>query len=173
LIDGILTLSRSTRGELRREPVDLSALARRLLMEHQQAEPARRVDWEVQPGLDAQGAPPMLEAVMVNLIDNAWKYTAKTAAATIRFDAEDQAGERWFRVTDNGAGFDMAYAERLFKPFQRLHRQDEFPGIGIGLATVQRIIHRHGGTIAAVGAPGQGATFRFTLTAAATRQESS
>jgi PAS domain S-box-containing protein len=172
LIDGILTLSRSTRGELRRDPVDLGALARRLLAEHAAAEPERQVHCEVERALWACGDPSMLEVVMVNLIDNAWKYTAKTAAATIRVDAEERAGERWFRVTDNGAGFDMAYAERLFKPFQRLHRQDEFPGIGIGLATVQRIIHRHGGLITAVGAPGRGATVRFTLPGTATGQES-
>jgi light-regulated signal transduction histidine kinase (bacteriophytochrome) len=173
LIDGILTLSRSTRGELRREPVDLTALARRLLTERSRTEPDRQVDWAVEPGLDAAGEPSMLEVVMVNLIDNAWKYTAKTPAATIRVSTQQQAGTRWFCVADNGAGFDMAYAERLFKPFQRLHRQDEFPGIGIGLATVQRIVHRHGGTIEAEGAPGRGATFRFTLPTAPPGQEPS
>lgn len=172
LIDGILTLSRSTRGELRRDPVDLSALALGLLSQRAAAEPGRQVVWEVAPGLCAPGDPSMLEVVMVNLIDNAWKYTAKTPAATIRVDAEERAGELWYAVGDNGAGFDMAYRERLFQPFQRLHRQDEFPGIGIGLATVQRIIHRHGGTIEATGTPGGGATFRFTLPATGRRPES-
>ena len=171
LIDGILTLSRSTRGGLRSEPVDLTALAQRLLVERAAAEPHRQVAWEVEPGLCVQGDPTMLEVVLVNLIDNAWKYTGKTEAATIRVSAAERAGRRWVCVSDNGAGFDMAYAERLFNAFQRLHRQDEFPGLGIGLATVQRIIHRHGGAIDAEGAPGRGAVVCFTLPAAASRQE--
>ena len=163
LIDGLLTLSRSTRGELRRDPVDITALAERLLAERAAAEPERQVIWRVESELRVRGDPVMLEVVMSNLIENAWKYTAKTPNATIRVYTEDQEGERCFCVADNGAGFDMAHANRLFKAFQRLHRQDEFPGIGIGLATVQRIIHRHGGAICAEGAPGCGATFRFTL----------
>ena len=171
LIDGILTLSRSTRGELRRDSVDLAALAKRLLAEWAAAEPERRVAWRVEPELRAQGDPVMLEVVMRNLIENAWKYTAKTPNATIRVYTEDNEGERCFCVADNGAGFDMSHANRLFHAFQRLHRQDEFPGIGIGLATVQRIVHRHGGTIRAEGAPGRGATFRFTLPYAETLRE--
>lgn len=163
LIDGLLTLSRSTRGELRRDPVDLTALTKRLLMDQAAAEPERQVVWQVEPGLCIQGDPLMLEVVMRNLVENAWKYTAKTPNATIRVYTENQEGKRYFCVADNGAGFDMNHANRLFKAFQRLHRQDEFPGIGIGLATVQRIIHRHGGAIRAEGAPGCGATFRFTL----------
>ncbi len=168
LIDGLLTLSRSTRGELRRDPVDLTALAKRLLMDQAAAEPERQVVWQVEPGLCIQGDPLMLEVVMRNLVENAWKYTAKTPNATIRVYTENQEGKRYFCVADNGAGFDMNHANRLFKAFQRLHRQDEFPGIGIGLATVQRIIHRHGGAIRAEGAPGCGATFRFTLPTAET-----
>ena len=174
LIDGILTLSRSTRGELRRDPVDLAALAEWLLAERAAAEPERRVAWRVEPGLRVRGDPVMLEVVMRNLIENAWKYTAKTPNATIRVYSENKEDERCFCVADNGAGFDMAHANRLFKAFQRLHRQDEFPGIGIGLATVQRIIHRHGGVIHAESAPGCGATFRFTLPSAeALREETS
>jgi len=172
LIDGILTLSRSTRGELRRDPVDLSAQAQGLLAQRAAAEPGRQVAWEVAPGLCVLGDASMLEVVMVNLIDNAWKYTARMPTATIRVYAEERAGEFWYVVADNGAGFDMAYRARLFQPFQRLHRQDEFPGIGIGLATVQRIIHRHGGTIEAEGVPGGGATFRFTVPATGRRPES-
>ncbi|WP_295445438.1 ATP-binding protein [uncultured Thiodictyon sp.] len=171
LIDGILTLSRSTRGELRREPVDLGAAAHRLLLMERAAAPTRQVTWELAAGLEVFGDPAMLDLVMVNLIDNAWKYTSKTFGAIIRVYGEERDGVRWFCVADNGAGFDMAYAERLFKPFQRLHRQDEFPGIGIGLATVQRIISRHGGTITADGVPGGGATFRFTLPATSGRTE--
>ncbi len=171
LIDGILTLSRSTRGALQRDPVDLSALSTRLLAQLAAIEPQRRVVWEVAPGLRVLGDPTMLEVVMANLIDNAWKYTGKTSDSRIRVYSENRDGTRWLCVTDNGAGFDMAYSERLFKAFQRLHRQEEFPGIGIGLATVQRIVHRHGGTVAAEGMPERGATFRFTLPEAAASQE--
>lgn len=168
LVDGLLTLSRSTRGELRRDLVDLTALAERLLMDQATVEPERPVSWQVEPGLCVRGDPVMLEVVMRNLIENAWKYTAKTPNATIRVYSENKEGQRCYCVADNGAGFDMNHANRLFKAFQRLHRQDEFPGIGIGLATVQRIIHRHGGAIRAEGAPGHGATFRFTLPTADT-----
>ena len=163
LIDGLLVLSRSTRGELRRERVNLTGIAERLRAELSAAEPERPVTWAVEPALRVQGDPIMLEVVMRNLIENAWKYTAKTPNAMIRVYSEEQEGERCCCVADNGAGFDMSHANRLFKAFQRLHRQDEFPGTGIGLATVQRIIHRHGGVIRAEGIPGRGATFRFTL----------
>ncbi|HEX7554471.1 MAG TPA: ATP-binding protein, partial [Geothrix sp.] len=165
LIDGLLTLSRSTLGDLRREPVNLSALARSVKAELQQIDPTRRVDWQIDLGLWVQGDPRMLLVALRNLLGNAWKYTAQQPAPRIAFDAIDQEGARIFRVSDNGAGFDMAYAAKLFHPFQRLHRQDEFPGLGIGLATVQRIIHRHGGRITAKSLPGQGATFQFTLPA--------
>ena len=163
LIDGLLVLSRSTRGGLRRDPVDLAALAERVLAELAAAEPERQVTWEVEPALCVWGNPIMLGVLMRNLIENAWKYTAKTSNAAIRVYTDHQDGERCFCVADNGAGFDMSHASRLFQAFQRLHRQDEFPGIGIGLATVQRIIQRHGGDIRAKAAPGCGATFCFTL----------
>jgi signal transduction histidine kinase len=105
----------------------------------------------------------MIEVVLTNLLSNAWKYTCRQSAPVIRFHAEQADGKNFFCVTDNGAGFDMKHVGNLFKPFQRLHRQDEFPGIGIGLATAQRILHRHGGTISATGAVGLGASFRFSL----------
>jgi PAS domain S-box-containing protein len=168
LIDGILTLSRSTRGELRRDPVDITAMAGDILAELARAEPARRVTAEVEPGLMAVGDARMLDVVLRNLLGNAWKYSAKTGEALIRVNAEPTPAGRCFCISDNGAGFDMAHANRLFQPFQRLHRQDEFPGIGIGLATVQRIVNRHGGEIRADGAPGRGATFRFSLALAET-----
>lgn len=170
LIDGILVLSRSTRGELCRDAVDISALATRRLEELARAEPARRVATSVEPGLAAHGDGRMIEAALDNLLGNAWKYTARAAAPAIRVYAEERDGRRWICVADNGAGFDMAHAERLFKPFQRLHRQDEFPGLGVGLATVQRIVHRHGGELAATAAPGVGATFRFTLPPVSSRE---
>lgn len=163
LIDGLLALSRSTRGELQWEEIDLSALATRRLEVLAAEEPTRTVGWQVQPGLTAWGDGRMIEAALGNLVDNAWKYTGRTEAPEIRVFAEERDGKHWFCVADNGAGFDMEHAMRLFKPFQRLHRQDEFPGIGIGLATVQRIVHRHGGEIAARGEVAHGATFCFTL----------
>jgi PAS domain S-box-containing protein len=163
LIDGLLTLSRSTRGELRCDRVDLSAMADRIRVELERLEPQRRVEWRFQPGLSAKGDARMIEVVMRNLLDNAWKYTVGMAEPIIYVYVELEGSERFFCVADNGAGFDMAHAEKLFQPFQRLHRQDEFPGIGIGLATAQRIVHRHGGAIHATGAPHQGAIFRFSL----------
>ena len=182
LIDGLLRLSRSTRGELRRDAVDLSALATRILGELAAAEPNRRVTSTVEPGLSARGDERMIEVVLFNLLGNAWKYTATTpqpkievgqivgplpSAGVIPSAASGDAAYNgaFFFVRDNGAGFDMRHAARLFQPFQRLHREDEFPGIGIGLATVQRIVQRHGGAIRATALPGQGATFCFSLSA--------
>lgn len=166
LIDGLLQLSRSTRGELHRDTVDLSAVASRILDGLALAEPNRRVTWTVEPELTTRGDDRMIEAVLANLLGNAWKYTAKTPQARIEFGCENHAEtphRQTFFVRDNGAGFDMKHAARLFKPFQRLHRQDEFTGIGIGLATVQRIILRHGGRIEAASEPGKGAKFSFSL----------
>ena len=163
LIDGLLALSRSTRGDLRQDRVDLSAVARRRLTELATAEPERRVAWDVEDGLVVQGDARMLDCALVNLLDNAWKYTGITVTPAIRVHRGEVGGLRGICVSDNGAGFDMAQSERLFRPFQRLHRQDEFPGIGIGLATVQRIVHRHGGEIAAQAVPGEGATFCISM----------
>jgi PAS domain S-box-containing protein len=163
LIEGILSLSRATRGKFKLEPLDISAMATRQLKELARGDSIRQVDWQVEPGLMATGDKVTVEAVMGNLLDNAWKYTGKTECATIRVHAGTQGPANEICVTDNGAGFDMAHAEQLFQPFRRLHRQDEFPGIGIGLATVQRIVHRHGGAIHAESTPNGGTTFCFTL----------
>lgn len=163
LIDGLLVLSRSTRGLLQQGDVDITALAERAVAELRRAEPGRTVQVDISPGLHARGDRRMVDAVLRNLIGNAWKYSAGQAAAHIRVSQHQRDGHTWTEVADNGAGFDMAHAGRLFKAFARLHRQDEFPGLGIGLATVQRIVHRHGGRIEADSAPGQGARFRFTL----------
>ncbi len=163
LIDGILALSRSTRGELRREAIDLSALATDRLAELARLHPERRLVWDVEPGLAVRGDSSMLGAVLDNLLGNAWKYTSRCPVAEIRVHGGEIGGVRGICISDNGAGFDMAHAARLFKPFQRLHRQDEFPGMGIGLATVQRIVQRHGGAIVATAQPGRGASFCFTL----------
>lgn len=163
LIDGILTLSRSIRGDLKRDNIDISALAVRLLEEMARNEPDRNVDWQVEPGLRGTADPVMIEVVLRNLLGNAWKYTGKTTAPVITVSSGEIDGRSGYRIDDNGAGFDMAHAAQLFLPFRRLHRQDEFPGIGIGLATVSRIVQRHGGEIRAEGRPGKGATFYFTL----------
>ena len=163
LIDSLLTLSRSTRGGLQYDSVDISALSKRLLVELAQSDPERQVMVEVEAGLQARGDARMIEVMMRNLLGNAWKYTAHAVEPSIHIYAEERDNARLFCVADNGAGFDMAHANRLFKPFQRLHRQEEFPGIGIGLATVQRIVNRHGGAIEARGEPGKGAKFCFTL----------
>ncbi|MFZ2169458.1 MAG: PAS domain S-box protein, partial [Methylococcaceae bacterium] len=163
LIDGLLTLSRSTRGELQQDAVDISTLSERLLAELMQNDPGRQVAVQIKPGLQAYGDTRMIEVLMRNLLGNAWKYTEHSATPSIRVYDEEQNFDRRFCVADNGAGFDMAHANRLFQPFQRLHRQEEFSGIGIGLATVQRIVNRHGGIIEAFGEPGKGAKFCFTL----------
>lgn len=163
LINAILSLSRASREDVHWVDVDLSAMATKLLGDLARLDASRHMAWEVEPGLTVRGDPRMLEALMSNLLDNAWKYTAKTMDGHIRVTSEIRDGRRWFLVADNGAGFDMAHAAKLFMPFQRLHRQDEFPGIGIGLATVRRIVRRHGGEIEASGERGKGARFRFTL----------
>ena len=165
LIDGLLVLSRSTRVELRHDGIDLSSMADGILTELTHADPQRKIACQIEPGLSVRGDARMIEVVMTNLLDNAWKYTRSTAQPTIRVYAE--AGSHFICVADNGAGFDMAHAGKLFQPFQRLHRQDEFPGTGIGLATVSRIVQRHGGIMKAEGAVGQGATFCFSLSSAA------
>ncbi|MBI1751749.1 MAG: PAS domain S-box protein [Acidobacteria bacterium] len=163
LIDGLLTLSRSTQGQLERHTVDLSGMAEEVRRDLEMHEPERPVSWRIEEGLEAWGDARMLLVVFRNLLGNAWKYTQNQSEPSICFDSVEQDGRRFFRVADNGAGFDMTYAAKLFQPFQRLHRQDEFPGMGIGLATVQRIVHRHGGEIHAQASPGGGATFFFTL----------
>ena len=163
LIEGMLQLSRLSRGELRRTSVDLSARAQAILADLQSQEPERHVTVAVQPELKAQGDPNLVQSVMENLLGNAWKFTAKTAEARIEFGRTEKDGVDAFFVHDNGAGFNMEYQSKLFGVFQRLHRNDEFPGTGIGLASVKRIITRHGGRVWAESAPDTGTTFYFTL----------
>ena len=171
LIEGILALSRSTRGALRRDSIDISTLATQQLEEMAWGEPERTIGWSVEPALVVTGDAPMIEAALRNLLGNAWKYTAKAPSPLIRVYAGDVGGRPGICVADNGAGFDMAHADQLFQPFRRLHRQEEFPGLGIGLATVQRIMRRHGGEIRAVGRRGAGAPFCFTLPAGASEPQ--
>ncbi len=163
LIDDVLYLSRVTRAELRDQDVDLSALVTLILARLQESEPARVVETKIRPGVIVTGDGQLLRIAMENLLENAWKFTSKNRETRIEFGVTQASGEPTYFLRDNGAGFDMTYADRLFGPFQRLHPQDEFAGSGIGLATVQRIIHRHGGQVSAEGLVGQGATFQFTL----------
>jgi signal transduction histidine kinase len=163
LIDDVLYLSRVTRADLREQDVDLSSLAHLILTRLQESEPGRKVEVKIRPGVVVTGDGQLLRIALENLFENAWKFSSKQPDSRIEFGVTQASGEPTYFVRDNGAGFDMAYADRLFGPFQRLHAQGEFPGSGIGLATVQRIIHRHGGRVWAEGLVGQGATFQFTL----------
>ena len=174
LIEGLLALGRVLKADLKRAPVDLSLLAQEVTQELQEAQPDRQVELVIHGGLRAVGDRVLLRAVLANLLGNAWKFTSKRANARIEMDKTiGDAGTTVFFVKDNGAGFEMKSAEKLFSAFQRLHSQDEFPGTGVGLATVQRIIARHGGQIWAKSHPGQGATFFFTLPIAKSQEPSS
>ncbi|MDD5302812.1 MAG: PAS domain S-box protein [Elusimicrobia bacterium] len=163
LIDDLLNLSRITRSALHLESVDLSAFAGEIAAELRKAEPGRRVEFIVAPGLKAWGDPNLLRVALVNLLGNAWKYTSKHPSARIEFGAETRDGKTVYFVRDDGAGFDMNLAKRLFQPFTRLHASAEFEGTGIGLATVLRICSRHEGRVWGEGVVERGAVFHFTL----------
>lgn len=163
MIDSFLKLSRSTRSEVTIEPVNLSEMAQKIVGRLREKEPQRTVTVTIAPDLVTEGDRRLLDSVLENLLGNAWKYSRHNKAATISFGAEQKDGKTVYVVRDNGAGFDMNYLDRLFMPFSRLHRPEEFEGTGIGLATVLRILARHGGRIWAEGAIGKGAVFRFTL----------
>ena len=163
LIDDLLNLSRITRHEMRAEPVNLSLQARSIVNDLQRTQPQRRAIFEITEGLIAYGDPRLLRIMLENLLNNAWKFTSKSEYAEIQFGVNHDKEELVYFVHDNGVGFDMVYADKLFGPFQRLHATTEFEGTGVGLATVQRIIHRHGGRIWAHAIVEQGATFYFTL----------
>jgi len=167
LIDDLLDLSRVGRRPLRREPVDLSRLAAGIVEELKESQPGREVEFVTEEKIMAWGDVSLLKVALENLLGNAWKFTANEKEARIEFGADRDPGPGFlapvYYVRDNGAGFDQAYADKLFGAFQRLHGQDEFEGTGIGLATVARIVHRHGGRVWAEGSVGEGATFYFTL----------
>jgi PAS domain S-box-containing protein len=164
LIEDLLKLSRLMQGELNRVPVNLSSIARDLAQELQQQEPERVVEFVIADRLTVHADERLIGIVMENLLNNAWKFTSKLPEATIEFGSyASPEGETVFFVRDNGAGFDMAYADRLFGAFQRLHTEKDFPGTGVGLATVKRIIHRHKGRVWVESEPDKGATFYFTI----------
>jgi light-regulated signal transduction histidine kinase (bacteriophytochrome) len=163
LIDALLQLSRVMRSELRREPVDLSVLALSTAAMIQKADPARRVRFRVVNGLQANGDRRLLGVLLQNLLQNAWKFSARNPQPRVEFGITQTEGKTAYYVRDNGIGFDMAYVNKLFTPFQRLHAKEQFEGTGIGLATVQRVIKRHGGKVWAEGAVDKGATFYFSL----------
>ena len=163
LIDALLKLSRMTRREIRRESVDLSLTAENIAQVLRISQPDRQAEFVIADGLSVDGDAWLLRIALENLLGNAWKFAGKSLPARIEFGAVEHEGTLAYFVRDNGAGFDMTYADKLFGAFQRLHTIEEFPGTGIGLATVQRIVHRHGGQAWAEGRVGQGATFYFTL----------
>ncbi len=163
LIDALLHLSRVSRTELQFEPMDLTGLARAIQGEMREQNPERQVECLCQDDLTARGDRGLLRIVLTNLFNNAWKFTRKQAQARVEFGSIDRDGQQTYFVRDNGVGFDLAYADKLFGAFQRLHHVNEFEGTGIGLATVERIIHRHGGKIWAEAIVNEGAIFYFTL----------
>jgi len=163
MIDALLSLSRLSSQPLARQPVNLSKLAGFVVDELRRGSPERQVNVVIAAGMTAHGDPTLLRMALENLLGNAWKYSAKVAQAEVHFEPSQQGGRTVYLVSDNGAGFDMRFADRLFGVFQRLHSSSDFPGTGIGLASVQRIVRRHGGEIWAESEVGQGARFYFTL----------
>ncbi len=163
LIEGMLRLSRLSRAEFTWKAVDLSKLATAAVERLRASDPGRKVEVTIQNGLSAEGDPALIASAIDNLVGNAWKYTSRQELARIEFGAESKEGKQVFFVRDNGIGFENSEKDRLFLPFQRLHKEAEYPGLGIGLATVSRIIARHKGRVWAEGEPGKGATFWFTL----------
>ena len=163
LIDDMLRLSQVTRADLKLSQVDLSAIVREISRGLDPQDPARPVLWEIEPGLVARADPALMHIALENLVGNAWKFTGRTSRPVIRFGALQSGGPATYFVSDNGVGFEMIYAGSLFNAFKRLHHTDDFPGTGVGLAIVQRIVRRHGGQARAEGQPGEGATFFFTL----------
>ncbi len=163
VVDALLKLVSLTRGEVRRVEVDLSAAAEAAASALRRAEPQRRAEFVIRPGLKATGDPDLLADLLKNLIGNAWKFTSKRPSARIEFGLGEFEGRPAYFVRDDGAGFDPLHAGKLFKPFSRLHGPSEFPGIGAGLAIAARIVRLHGGRVAAEGETDKGAAFSFTL----------
>ena len=164
LITDLLSMAHLSRSVLQMQPLDLSAMARVIADELERSDPGRRVQWDIEPGLTAVADPVLMQSLLQNLLGNAWKYTGRTPDPRVSLRRTSAGGGmQTFCVRDNGAGFDMAYVDQLFQPFKRLHRSEEFEGTGIGLATVRRIVQRHGGQVGCEGQVGQGAAFWFSL----------
>ncbi len=163
LIDQLLSLSRLGRQSIVRKPIDCERVVREVWDEMQQRGDTVGVEFELRSLPIAQGDPGLLRQVRTNLLENAAKYTAPKSVPQVLVDAVESEGNTWYRVIDNGVGFDPQYVDKLFSVFERLHHEDEFPGTGVGLATVRRIVHKHGGEVRASGSVGQGARFEFTL----------
>jgi signal transduction histidine kinase len=163
LIDDLLQLSKLTRSEMHFEAIDLGALARSIAADLLRAQPQRQVTFDIQAGVMAHGDPRLLRVLLENLLGNAWKYTSRQPSAHITFGTSSEDGVPAYFVRDDGCGFDLQYSDKLFRPFQRLHTAEEYEGAGVGLATAQRVVRRHGGRIWADSAPQHGATFSFTL----------
>jgi len=163
LIDDMLHLARVTTGEMRHDMVDLTALTESVVADLKEQQPDRTVTLKIESGLNACGDRRLLKMMLTNLLGNAWKFTSKRPVAEISFGADQQDGQPVYFIRDNGAGFDMAHVSKLFEPFERLHKSEEFAGTGVGLATVQRVINRHGGRVWADGTVDGGASFYFTL----------
>ncbi len=163
LIDDLLNLSRLTRAEMTRQQVNISTLVRKIAEAKKKAQPEREVEFVIQDHLFVEGDGQLLNVMLENLLENAWKFTGKSESARIEFGAMNKEGKLIYFIRDNGIGFDMEYAGKLFQPFQRVHAMDEFPGTGIGLATVKRIIERHGGRVWIEAEEGKGTTVYFTL----------
>ncbi len=167
LIEDMLRLSRATRGKMKIQAINLSTMAEKITEGYRRSQPDRTVTMVVPPNIITNADYGLMLSTLDNLLSNAWKFTANRNQAVIEFGKINELGQWAYYVRDNGVGFDMHYADKLFTPFERLHRQDEFSGTGIGLATVQRIIHRHGGEVWGKSEPDKGATFFFTLNAVA------
>jgi hypothetical protein len=163
LIDDILKLSRVTRSEMNIEKVNLTQIAWSIINELQKSQPERLIHIKIAEGLEDTADPRLMRVALENLLGNAWKFTGKQSEAVIEFGSTKEGEKKAYFIRDNGAGFDMAYADKLFAPFQRLHTTEEYAGTGIGLATVQRIARRHGGKVWAEGQVDKGATFYFSL----------
>jgi signal transduction histidine kinase len=163
LIDDLLELSRSSRVELVRQDIDISALAAQILDDLSRQSTARKSVLKVDPGITVQGDGVLVRSVLENLLGNAWKYSSFKPESVIELTSEVNEGRRWIVIRDNGIGFDMHHADKLFGTFQRLHPVGQFEGTGIGLATVRKIVERHGGIVTGSGIPESGAVFRFTL----------
>ena len=163
LIDDLLELARTTQAPMALQTIDLSEIAQNILQHLAESQPERKVDVRIQPGMRVTADLNLMKIALDNLLGNAWKYSDKQAHARIEFGRSDKEGDETYFIKDNGIGFDMRFADKLFSSFQRLHKASEYEGTGIGLATVQRIIHRHGGRIWGEAEPNKGASFYFTI----------